>query len=330
MCRAEERTAQPIRRFTAFFYRAGTWPAARWVVAKVEANALGTNRRFVVTNRPGAMLLPGAGYDEYGERGESENRHKEFKLDLHMGRLSDHRFLANYFRLYLHALAMNLLVRMRRLVALPLEPKLTGVTLAAVLIAAALPAEVEVAKARPTEVVLPFAEPREDSPTEESPAERSPAEVTSTARATVTASATAPAEVAGRVAVGTEVAVVPTEDAPTAELPLAARIAEVVPASAVREEADPATTDPGELVPTEALAGSARQSHFRRRRLRDVLGEGQPSTWRRLLIKAVAVVTVSCRGIVVRLSTNWPHLDLFRQTLQRLRAALVPIVPVVT
>jgi hypothetical protein len=37
-----------------------------------------------------------------------------------MDRLSDHRFVANYFRLYLHAAAMNLLVRLRRLIAEPL------------------------------------------------------------------------------------------------------------------------------------------------------------------------------------------------------------------
>ena len=42
-----------------------------------------------------------------------ENRNKEFKCDLAMDRLSDHRFVANYFRLYLHAAAMNLLVRLR-------------------------------------------------------------------------------------------------------------------------------------------------------------------------------------------------------------------------
>jgi hypothetical protein len=34
-----------------------------------------------------------------------------------MDRLSDHRFVANYFRLYLHAAAMNLLVRLRRFIA---------------------------------------------------------------------------------------------------------------------------------------------------------------------------------------------------------------------
>jgi hypothetical protein len=37
-----------------------------------------------------------------------------------MDRLSDHRFMANYFRLYLHAAAMNLLVRLRRFIAEPL------------------------------------------------------------------------------------------------------------------------------------------------------------------------------------------------------------------
>jgi hypothetical protein len=42
--------------------------------------------------------------------------------DLAMDRLSDHRFVANSFRLYLHAAAMNLLVRLRRFIAEPLPP----------------------------------------------------------------------------------------------------------------------------------------------------------------------------------------------------------------
>src|SRR5262249_3069675 len=113
------RPAVPSRLFTGFWYQAGTWPHARWVVAKAEANDRGTNRRFVVTNRPGAVLLPGPTYDEYAARGESENRNKEFKCDLAMDRLSDHRFCANSFRLYLHAAAMNLLVRLRRFIAEP-------------------------------------------------------------------------------------------------------------------------------------------------------------------------------------------------------------------
>jgi hypothetical protein len=110
----------PSRLFTGFWYQAGTWPQPSWVVAKAEANDRGTNRRFVVTNRPGAVLLPGPTYDEYAARGESENRNKEFKCDLAMDRLSDHRFVANYFRIYLHAAAMNLLVRLRRFIAEPL------------------------------------------------------------------------------------------------------------------------------------------------------------------------------------------------------------------
>lgn len=117
--RDEQRPPQPVRLFDGFWYQAGTWPAPRWVVVKAEANAEGSNRRFVVTNRPGAVVLPQATYDDYALRGESENRNKEFKCDLAMDRLSDHRFVANYFRLYLHAAALNLLVRLRRLVALP-------------------------------------------------------------------------------------------------------------------------------------------------------------------------------------------------------------------
>ena len=114
------RAVLPSRLFAGFWYQAGTWPCARFVVAKAEANDRGNNRRFVVTNRPGAALLPGPTYDEYAARGESENRNKEFKCDLSMDRLSDHRFVANYFRLYLHAAAMNLLVRLRRFIAEPL------------------------------------------------------------------------------------------------------------------------------------------------------------------------------------------------------------------
>jgi hypothetical protein len=114
------RDAVPSRLFTGFYYQAGTWDRPRYVVAKAEANAQGTNRRFVVTNRPGAALLPQATYDDYVQRGDSENRNKEIKCGLAMDRLSDHRFVANLFRLYLHTLAMNLLVRLRRVVAEPM------------------------------------------------------------------------------------------------------------------------------------------------------------------------------------------------------------------
>ena len=67
----------------------------------------------MVTNRPGWEALPSAVYNEYAERGESENRNKELKRELQADRLSNHRFMANFLRLYLHAAALNLLVRLR-------------------------------------------------------------------------------------------------------------------------------------------------------------------------------------------------------------------------
>jgi len=199
--RDEERAAVPVRWFEGFWYQAGTWDRARFVVAKVEARDKGTNRRFVVSNRPGAQLLPGPTYDEYVERGESENRNKEIKCGLEMDRLSDHRFCANYFRLYLHALAMNLLVRLRR------------------------------------------------------------------------------------------------------------RVAEPAPAGAAAETG----------VPTTAQTGAERQQQFRDRRQRDPLGEGQPCTWRLLLIKVAAAVVESARRVVVRLSSAWPHLGWYLRVCERLR-----------
>lgn len=117
-----EQTSEPQRLFAGFWYRAGTWTIPRWVVVKAEANVQGTNRRFVVTNRPGARLYQEATYDEYAMRGESENRNKELKCGLGMDRLSDHRFMANLFRLDMHAAAMNLLVRLRREIADPPPP----------------------------------------------------------------------------------------------------------------------------------------------------------------------------------------------------------------
>lgn len=98
-----------------------TWPASRRSrgLRKCEANAQGTNRRAIVTNRPGARVLPEAAYDEYSDRGESENRNKELKCDLAGDRLSDHRYMANLFRLYLHAAALNLLALLRGIVSSP-------------------------------------------------------------------------------------------------------------------------------------------------------------------------------------------------------------------
>jgi hypothetical protein len=111
-------------------------------VAKAEANDRGTNCRFVVTNRPGAVVLPGPAHEEYAARGERENRNKEFQGDRARDRLSDHRLVANYFRRYLHAAAMNWLARLRRFLAEPLP-------------ALAPPAERTPPTSQPIEAALP-------------------------------------------------------------------------------------------------------------------------------------------------------------------------------
>ncbi len=193
-------TNQSQRLLDGFWYQAGSWPAQRWVIVKAEANAQGTNRRFIVTNRAGAPILPEAAYDDYAGRGESENRNKELKCDLKIDRTSDHRFVANFFRLYLHAAASNLLVRLRREFALPPSPQ----------------------------------------PTPLNPVDNEP-------------------------------------------------------------------------LPTEAFADPHRRRYFNQRRQVDPLGEGHPCTWRSLLIKVAAEVTVSSRRILVRLSAAWPYLDWYRR-----------------
>ena len=72
------------------------------MVVKSEANAHGTNRRFVVTKPPRAVrLYPEATYDEYVMRGESENRNKE--LEVWAGNRSAEQTtvsVANLFRMY--------------------------------------------------------------------------------------------------------------------------------------------------------------------------------------------------------------------------------------
>jgi hypothetical protein len=99
------------RRFSEFSYQADSWDRPRRMVAKVEVQDRGLNRRYVVTNR--RALRAGQLYDHYIQRGQTENYIKAFKRDLAMDRLSCHRFLANQFRLFLHALAYQLFVRLR-------------------------------------------------------------------------------------------------------------------------------------------------------------------------------------------------------------------------
>lgn len=103
-------TRKPVKVFYSFRHRARSWPRQRRIVVKIEVTALGCNIRFVVTNRPGRAEEIFAWYNQ---RGECENRIKEFKLDLSGDRLSCHSYRANAFRPQLHALCYQLLALFR-------------------------------------------------------------------------------------------------------------------------------------------------------------------------------------------------------------------------
>src|SRR5205823_6527163 len=92
-------------------YQADSWGHPRRVVYKAEALDKGPNTRFVVTTRADA---PAALYDFYVERGAPELWIKDFKRACVADRLSDCRFWANQFRLFLHAAAYWLLDTLRR------------------------------------------------------------------------------------------------------------------------------------------------------------------------------------------------------------------------
>ncbi len=106
-----ERTSHKARLFGEDVYEAGSWERERRVVYKVEAMEKGTNTRFVVSTRNGE---PKALYEFYARRGEAENWIKDFKLHVKADRLSCHRFVANQFRLLLHAAAYWLMDALRR------------------------------------------------------------------------------------------------------------------------------------------------------------------------------------------------------------------------
>jgi Transposase DDE domain group 1 len=109
--RYEGERARKVRLLSQGRYRAGSWQIERRVVYKAEVMEEGTNTRFVVTNKPEE---PYALYDHYTGRGETENRIKDFKVALKADRLSCHRFVANQFRLLLHAAAYWLMDTLRR------------------------------------------------------------------------------------------------------------------------------------------------------------------------------------------------------------------------
>jgi hypothetical protein len=107
-------TRELAKKYMFFPHCSQSWKkVSRNIVIKCEANSEGSNRRAVVTNRPGAEQYPDGTYERYADRGESENRNKELKCGFKADRLSDHRYMANLFRLMMHTIATNMLVFFR-------------------------------------------------------------------------------------------------------------------------------------------------------------------------------------------------------------------------
>ena len=103
--------AEKVRLAGEASYQAESWAVPRRVIYKAEVLPKGPNTRFVVSTRADAPL---ALYDWYVERGEPEQWLKDLKRACFADRLSCHRFLANQFRLLLHAAAYWLLDTLRR------------------------------------------------------------------------------------------------------------------------------------------------------------------------------------------------------------------------
>jgi hypothetical protein len=106
------RGADPkVRLLSERSYQAGSWTKKKRRVIYKEAEVLekGTNTRFVVVTNRSEEEAPLALYKSYAERGETENRIKDYKNALSADRLSCCKFWANQFRLFLHAAAYWLL-----------------------------------------------------------------------------------------------------------------------------------------------------------------------------------------------------------------------------
>ena len=97
-------------------YQAQTWGRPRRIIAKLEINPLGTNRRFLVTNLSGHPQGIYRGF--YVQRGDvPEKPLGELKNGLQADRLSFHRFRANSLKLLEHVLAYALVVLHREATA---------------------------------------------------------------------------------------------------------------------------------------------------------------------------------------------------------------------
>ena len=103
--------------FMTYSYQAGTWHKEQRCYAKIESTGKGINIRHIVSNLEGKTGRE-IYWQDYVKRGESsENRIKEVKNMCFADRLSNHRYWANYFRLFLACIAYQIFVILKERIA---------------------------------------------------------------------------------------------------------------------------------------------------------------------------------------------------------------------
>jgi hypothetical protein len=103
------RTDKKVRLFGEDLYVAASWERERRVIYKAWSRGP-TGVSWSQPRREGPKEL----YEFYAQRGETENWIKDFKVHMKADRLSCHRFVANQFRLLVHAAAYWLMDALRR------------------------------------------------------------------------------------------------------------------------------------------------------------------------------------------------------------------------
>jgi hypothetical protein len=93
--------------YDEWMHKAEVWDKPTRMITKATVDGNKVEARYVVTHASEGTAEEV--YHRYTQRGDAENRIKEFKLDLLSGRTSCHRFLANAFRLLLHHAAAILM-----------------------------------------------------------------------------------------------------------------------------------------------------------------------------------------------------------------------------
>ena len=111
-CKRVGQDADKVRGFTEFRYAAASWTTERRLIARVEASAMGVDRRYVATNLAGSSAE-----DIYAKlycaRGQMENLIKLHKSQLKSDRTSCSSALANQMRLIVHTAAYWLMLTVR-------------------------------------------------------------------------------------------------------------------------------------------------------------------------------------------------------------------------